>query len=112
MDLLTLVVLGASAGLPGVFFTVWGCIRAYRAWRFVRGASHATGVIIGFDRNPSGEHREYRHPVVRFETPEGRTVEFASEFGYMKVARSLGFGPEEGRKVAVIYDRSAQRRPR
>ncbi len=63
-----------------------------------------TGVVVGFERNPSREHREYRHPVVRFETPEGRIVEFASEFGYTKIARGLGFGPEVGREVAVLYD--------
>jgi hypothetical protein len=91
------------AGSLGAFFTVWGCVRAYRAWRFLGGASRATGEIVGFERNPSSQHREYRHPVVRFETPEGRTVEFASEFGYTSIARGLGFGPEVGRGVTVLY---------
>ena len=104
MDPLTLIILGASAGLPGAFLTSWGCVRASRAWRFVRGASHATGVIAGSERDPSGEHREYRHPMVRFETPEGRPVEFASEFGYTESARGVGSGPEAGREVAVLYD--------
>ena len=100
------IVIGMCAlcGSLGVLFTAWGCVRAYRAWRFVRGASQAAGVIVGFERNPSGEHREYRHPVVRFETQEGKPVEFASEFGYTKIARGLGFGPEEGREVRVLYD--------
>lgn len=60
------------------------------------GEIRATGVVVGHN-----SRRYYRnvlvHPGVRFEAPDGRTVEFESESG-------SNVPPGVGEEVEVIYD--------
>ncbi|MDP8974308.1 MAG: DUF3592 domain-containing protein [Actinomycetota bacterium] len=88
------LILGGVFAL-GTIFTVWGYVRAFRTWRFVRDAAQAPGRIFGI-RHYTHEHRQLLLPAVRFETPEGRTVEFTSEFHKR--------GAEVGQEVTVLYD--------
>ncbi len=56
----------------------------------------ATGTVVG--HNPRRYHRNVLiHPVVRFGTPDGRTVEFESGSG-------SNVPPGVGEEVAVLYD--------
>jgi hypothetical protein len=69
--------------------------------RFVRGAERATGTVIDLQEERStdsdgGFHYVY-HPVVRFTTAEGRTVEFRSPSGSSSP-------PDIGDSVEVLYD--------
>ena len=89
----------------GAVFLVLGIRNFVRARRFVSQASSATGTVtevkIRTSTSPSSEGTRvwrYRYPVVRFQTQDGRTVEFESETG----TSSFSQGP--GAQVEVLYD--------
>jgi hypothetical protein len=92
-----------SAG--GAVFLVLGIRNFLRTRRFVSRASSATGTVTDVKTRTSRSHtgdgprvRTYRYPVVRFQTRDGRTVEFESETG----TSSFSQGP--GEQVEVLYD--------
>jgi hypothetical protein len=67
--------------------------------RFVQGAERATGTVIDLSEETDSEGDVTYHPVVRFTTAEGRTVEFVSSSGASsRVSRSVGD------RVEVLYD--------
>ena len=89
----------------GAVFLVIGIRNFVGTRRFVSRASSATGTITDVKTRTSTSHstegtrvRRYRYPVVRFQTQDGRTVEFESETG----TSSFSQGP--GEQVEVIYD--------
>jgi hypothetical protein len=97
--------------IPLLFFVVGavllflGIRNFVRTRRFVSRASSATGTVTEVRTRTSTSHtgdgprmRTYRYPVVRFQSQDGRTVEFESETG----TSSFSQGP--GEQVEVIYD--------
>ena len=89
----------------GALFLVLGIRSSLRTRRFVSQASSATGAVTGVKTRTSTSHssdgfdvRSYRYPVVRFQTRDGRTVEFESRTG----TTSFSQGP--GERVEVLYD--------
>jgi len=89
----------------GAVFLVLGIRNFVRTRRFVSRASSATGTVTDVKTRTSTSHssegtrvRRYRYPVVRFQTQDGRTVEFETETG----TTSFSQGP--GEQVEVIYD--------
>jgi Protein of unknown function (DUF3592) len=87
----------------GAVFLVLGIRNLVRTRRFVGRASSATGTVTDIKNRRSTSHssegsRIRRYPVVRFQTQEGRTVEFESETG----TSSFSQGP--GEQVEVLYD--------
>jgi Protein of unknown function (DUF3592) len=64
--------------------------------RFMAGAEHATGTVIDLSEDFSSDD-ETVHPVVRFTTAEGRTVDFRSSTGSSSP-------PDVGDRVDVLYD--------
>jgi Protein of unknown function (DUF3592) len=87
----------------GAVFLVLGIRNLVRTRRFVGRASSATGTVTDIKNRRSTSHssegsRIRRYPVVRFQTQEGRTVEFESETG----TASFSQGP--GERVDVLYD--------
>ena len=97
--------------IPLLFFVVGavllflGIRNFVRTRRFVSRASSATGTVTDVKTSTNTSHssggarvRRYRYPVVRFQTQDGRTVEFESETG----TSSFSQGP--GEQVEVIYD--------
>ena len=89
----------------GALFLVLGIRNFLRTRRFVRQASSATGAVTDVKTRTSTSHssdgfevRRYRYPVVRFQTQDGRTVEFESKTG----TSSFSQGP--GERVEVLYD--------
>jgi len=89
----------------GAVFLVLGIRNFVRTRRFVSRASSATGTVTDVKIRTSTSHsgegtrvRRYRYPVVRFQTQDGRTVEFESETG----TSSFSQGP--GAQVEVLYD--------
>lgn len=65
----------------------------------------ATGNVTDVKIRTSTSHssegsriRRYRYPVVRFQTQDGRTVEFESETG------TSSFSQRPGEQVEVLYD--------
>jgi Protein of unknown function (DUF3592) len=87
----------------GAVFLVLGIRNLVRTRRFVGRALSATGTVTDVKNRRSTSHssegsRIRRYPVVRFQTQEGRTVEFESETG----TSSFSQGP--GEQVEVLYD--------
>ena len=87
----------------GAVFLVLGIRNFVRTRRFVSRALSATGTVTDVKNRRSTSHssegsRIRRYPVVRFQTQEGRTVEFESETG----TSSFSQGP--GEQVEVLYD--------
>src|SRR4051794_18489947 len=66
--------------------------------RFARDARRATGTVTGLRRIGGGEARDDLFPIVRFELPDGRTVEAQSRYG------SRPAPAEEGDSVTILYD--------
>jgi Protein of unknown function (DUF3592) len=81
-------------------------VRAFvRTRRFVGQASSATGTVTDVKTRTSRSQtddgprvRTYRYPVVRFQTRDGRMIEFESETG------TSGFSQGPGQQVEVLYD--------
>lgn len=89
----------------GAVLLVLGVRNFVRTRRFVNQASSATGTVTDVKTRTSTSHtgdgprlRTYRYPVVRFQTHDGRTVEFESETG------TSGFSHKPGEQVEVLYD--------
>ena len=89
----------------GAVFLVLGIRNFVRTRRFVGRASSATGTVTDVKMRTSTSHtgdgpsmRTYRYPIVRFQTQDGRTVEFESKTG----TSSFSQGP--GEQVEVLYD--------
>jgi Protein of unknown function (DUF3592) len=89
----------------GAVFLVLGVRNFLRTRRFVNQSSSATGTVTDVKTRTSRSHtgdgprlRTYRYPVVRFQTQDGRTVEFESETG------TSGFSQKPGEQVEVLYD--------
>ena len=102
-DLWSLVplVLGAA----GAWFFVLGVRNYLRTRRFTRQASSSTGTVTDVKARTRRSHtsdgprmRTYHYPVVRFQTQDGRTVEFESETG------TSGFSQKPGEQVGVLYN--------
>src|SRR3712207_620853 len=87
----------------GAVFAVRGFRELLSTRRFVAEAEAATGTVtdsVGrWYRNPGDEPGLSRlsHPVVRFVTGDGRTVEFESQAG-------SNLAPKVGQQVTVLYD--------
>lgn len=56
-----------------------------------------SGTVIAHRTRSSGGHNRLLYPVVRFETQEGRTLEFESKTG-------SNIPPQVGEEVTVIYN--------
>ena len=104
MEVLWLLLPLALAAV-GAWFLVIGIRNFLRTRRFVNQASSATGTVTEVKTRTSRSHtsdgpriRSYRYPVVRFQTQDGRTVEFESETG----TNTFSQGP--GEQVEVLYD--------
>lgn len=89
----------------GILFLILGIRNFLRTRRFVSQALLATGAVTDVKTRTSTPHssdgfdvRRYRYPVVRFQTRDGRTVEFESKTG----TSSFSQGP--GERVEVLYD--------
>jgi hypothetical protein len=87
----------------GVVFLVLGTRNFVRTRRFVSRASSVTGTVTDVKTRTSMSHsseglRIRRYPVVRFQTLDGRTVEFDSE------ASTSSFSRGPGEQVQVLYD--------
>lgn len=61
-----------ALGLPLLIF---GARELYQVKKFVANGKHADGVIIEMKKGPSKLAKH--HPVVRFKTKDGRTIEFS-----------------------------------
>ena len=92
-------------GVVGAVFLVVGVRNFVGTRRFVNQASSATGTVTDVksrtSRSPTGDGprvHTYRYPVVRFQTQDGRTVEFESETG------TNTFSQKPGEQVEVLYD--------
>ena len=92
-------------GVVGAVFLVVGVRKFVRTRRFVNQASSATGTVTDVKSRISRSHtsdgprvRTLRYPVVRFQTQDGRTVEFESETG------TNTFSQKPGEQVEVLYD--------
>ena len=104
IEVLWLLVPFALAAV-GAWFLVVGVRNYLRTRRFVNQASSATGTVTDVKVRTSRSHtsdgpriRSHRYPVVRFQTQDGRTVEFESETG----TNTFSQGP--GEQVEVLYD--------
>ena len=89
----------------GAVFLVLGVRNFVRTRRFVSQASSATGTVTDVKTRASRSHTgdgprvsTYRYPVVRFQTQDGRTVEFESETGTNTCSQ------KPGEQVEVLYD--------
>ena len=89
----------------GAWFLVVGVRNYLRTRRFVSQASPATGTVTEVKTRTSRSHTgsgsgvtTLRYPVVRFQTQDGRTVEFESETG----TNTFSQGP--GEQIEVLYD--------
>jgi hypothetical protein len=84
----------------GIGLLVAGAATFVHTLRFVERAERATGTVIDLseviDRSEGSISVVY-HPVVRFTTAEGRTVEFRSPSGSSSP-------PDVGDRVGVLYD--------
>ena len=104
IDLLWMLV-PVVLGVAGAVFLVVGVRNFVRTRRFVNQASSTTGTVTDVKTRTSRSHTSsgprvstYRYPVVRFQTQDGRSVEFESETG----TSSFSQGP--GEQVTVLYD--------
>jgi hypothetical protein len=82
----------------GFVLLVLGAVTLVRTLQFVSGAEHATGTVVELSRSSDSEGTVTFHPVVRFTTAEGRTVEFVSSTGSSPPDHSAGD------RVEVLYD--------
>jgi Protein of unknown function (DUF3592) len=82
----------------GVVILVIGVVLVADTARFVAGAERVTGEVIDLSRDEDDEGGVTFHPVVRFTTADGRTVEFVSPSGSSPPSHS------EGDRVEVLYD--------
>jgi hypothetical protein len=92
-------------GVAGAVFLVVGVRNYLRTRRFVNQASSTTGTVTDVKTRTSRSHTSsgprvstYRYPVVRFQTQDGRSVEFESETG------TNTFSQKPGEQVEVLYD--------
>jgi Protein of unknown function (DUF3592) len=78
---------------------VWAAFSIRRGdRRFARHARQTTGTVIGARwRGGGGETAPSAFPVVRFELPDGRTIEAQSSYGGRTAV-------PEGATVTVLYD--------
>lgn len=87
----------------GAVFAVHGLRGLQRTRRFVAGSASATGTVtdsVGRWYSDPGDDpgvSKLSHPVVRFVTGDGRTVEFESQVG-------SNLAPKVGQEVTVLYD--------
>jgi hypothetical protein len=101
--------IGIVAALTSIFtaigtvFAVHGFRGLRKTRRFVAASASATGTVtdsVGrWYRDPGDDPgvSKLSHPVVRFVTAEGRTVEFESAVG-------SNLAPKIGQQVTVLYD--------
>ena len=82
----------------GVVLLVGGAIAFVHTERFVSGSERATGTVIDLSSRTDSDGDVMYHPVVRFTTAEGRTVQFVSGTGSSPASQS------EGDSVEVLYD--------
>ena len=89
--------------LPLIFVAIGALLAAIgvrdivRKRRFVRGAAHVTGAIVGYERR-AGRRGSVYHPVVDFPLPTGQLVRFTS---------SVGSSPrvgQVGQPVGVLFN--------
>ncbi len=92
-------------GVVGAVLLVVGVRNFVRTRRFVSQASSTTGTVTDVNTRTSRSHTSsgprvstYRYPVVRFQTQDGRSVEFESETG------TNTFSQRPGEQVEVLYD--------
>jgi hypothetical protein len=78
---------------------IWAAVRMRRSdRRFQRAARQARGTVVGARwRGGGGETAPHAFPVVRYDLPDGRTIEAQSSYG----GRTA---PPEGSTVTVLYD--------
>ena len=87
----------------GAVFTVHGFRGLRKTRRFVAASTTATGTVtdsVGRWYSDPGDDpgvSKLSHPVVKFVTGDGRTVEFESEVG-------SNLAPKVGQDVTVLYD--------
>jgi Protein of unknown function (DUF3592) len=82
----------------GIGLLAAGAATFVHTLRFVQGAERATGTVIELSEETDSEGDVTFHPVVRFTTAEGRTVEFVSSSGRSPAPWSVGD------RVEVLYD--------
>lgn len=82
----------------GVLLLVGGAIAFVHTKRFVSGSERATGTVIDLSSRTDSDGTVTYHPVVRFTTAKGRTVQFVSDSGSSPATKS------EGDRVEVLYD--------
>jgi hypothetical protein len=82
----------------GVVLLVGSAIAFVHTKRFVSGSERATGTVIDLSSRTDSDGTVVYHPIVRFTTAEGRTVQFVSGSGSSPAAQS------EGDSVEVLYD--------
>ena len=92
-------------GMVGAVLLVVGVRNFVRTRRFVNQASSTTGTVTDVNIRTSRSHTgsgprvsTYRYPVVRFQTQDGRSVEFESETG------TNTFSQRPGEQVEILYD--------
>ena len=81
-------------------FTAAAVLEFVRARHRIKGALHATGIVVGL--NPGTTDGGAPLPVVLFNDEDGRSVQFEDRIGL--------FGINHGEHVSVIYGKSL--RPR
>ncbi len=105
LTLVLVIAVGFIVG--GASFMVYGGRSLHQTRQFVGRSTAATGVVVGMvtrehrrrDSGGFGTARHWlRHPVVRFQTPEGRTIEFQSTVGTRPAIHQVG------QRVGVFYD--------
>jgi hypothetical protein len=82
----------------GVVALLVGLVTLVFTVRFIQRAEHATGTVIELSRETDSDGEVTFYPVVRFETAEGREIEFKSSSGSSPPSHS------EGDRVDVLYD--------
>ena len=74
-----------------------GAKGVYDQWSFRKVAIHGTGRVTGYD-SAAGSRNEKFHPLVRYETASGQTVQFRGFYTYPKSEYPLE------QAVDVLYD--------
>jgi hypothetical protein len=96
----------AVPSLVIVLVLCWLAVRLYNDWLFVsRPRLNALGTIIDY-RQTSDEGGQLCRPIIRFESDDGRTIEFTNAWGWR--SRELAVGS----LLAVEYPRGLPHKAR